>query len=132
MFLVDLGCLGIKSVNLYPAASHGELLGLRDRVFPAHRPGGPCAPELAVKVLRAAERYAGDLGFQPAREMAAARPFLEGIDAGACDEEIPVGGLDGKPFFFAGPYDDVDRIMATLTQRLGPDGFHFTAGVPPG
>jgi len=38
---------------------------------------------------------------------------------------IPLGGREGKPFFVAGPYDNVDRIMAKLRRKLGEDGFHF-------
>jgi len=50
---------------------------------------------------------------------------LGDADPDACDVPIPLGGKDGKPFFIAGPYDNVDRIMAKLTRKLGPDGFHF-------
>jgi hypothetical protein len=31
--------------------------------------------------------------------------------------------------FFAGPYDNVDRIVAQLTRKLGPGGFHFMIGI---
>ena len=36
-----------------------------------------------------------------------------------------LGGSDGKPFFQAGPYDDVDRILAKLMKAVGPDGFTY-------
>ena len=52
-------------------------------------------------------------------------PVLGNADPDACDVPIPLGGKDGRPFFFAGPYDNVDRIMAKLTRKLGPGGFTF-------
>jgi len=33
--------------------------------------------------------------------------------------------------YIAGPYDDVERIMATLTRKLGPDGFAFLVPISP-
>jgi len=50
------------------------------------------------------------------------------IDAGECTEEFTYG-KDGKPYFFAGPYDSRSRcreILNILTSRLGADGFHYT------
>jgi hypothetical protein len=29
-----------------------------------------------------------------------------------------------------GPYDDADRIVRTLRERVGVDNFHFTVEVP--
>ena len=37
-------------------------------------------------------------------------------------------GRDGKPLYLAGPLDApavVERRLAQLTERLGPDGFEF-------
>jgi len=72
-------------------------------------------------------RYAADLGFSPHPDFRRAWPLLEEVDVAACAGAIPLGGEDGEPLFIAGPRDDVDHIMATLTRRLGPDGFHFIA-----
>lgn len=38
---------------------------------------------------------------------------------------LPLGGPEGKPAFFAGPYDNVARVIATLKRTVGPDGYHF-------
>jgi hypothetical protein len=37
-------------------------------------------------------------------------------------------GKDGKPFFVAGPDDNVGRIMRQLEKTAGPGNFHFLAG----
>ena len=37
-------------------------------------------------------------------------------------------GKNGKPFFISGPYDTpakIDRIIRTLTDRVGPEGFDY-------
>jgi hypothetical protein len=37
-------------------------------------------------------------------------------------------GKNGKPFFMSGPYDTpakIDRIIRTLTDRVGPEGFDY-------
>jgi len=47
--------------------------------------------------------------------------------ADACEETIPVGGPDGKPFYMAGPDDDVEHIMNTLTRKCGHGNFEFVA-----
>jgi len=35
--------------------------------------------------------------------------------------------VNGKPCFIAGPHDDVDAIMAHLTEKIGPNNFDFIA-----
>lgn len=39
-------------------------------------------------------------------------------------------GCDGTPHYVQGPYDDADRIVRTLRERVGVDNFHFTVEVP--
>ena len=50
---------------------------------------------------------------------------LGDADPEACDIPIPLGGKDDKPFFVAGPYDNVPRIMAQLEKAVGPGGFNY-------
>jgi hypothetical protein len=80
---------------------------------------------LVAKIIREAIAYAGELGFKPHRDYRDAILVLGDADPEVCDEPIPLGGKDGKPFFVAGPYDNVDRIMSKLTRKLGPDGFTY-------
>jgi hypothetical protein len=83
---------------------------------------------LAAKIIREAIAYAGELGFKPHRDYRSAMLMLDDADPEACDESIPLG-KDGKPFFVAGPYDNVDRIMSKLTRKLGPDGFTYVVPI---
>jgi hypothetical protein len=123
-FLVDLGCLGVKS-------AFGRLLDTR-REYRQLR-GGMTANQdmikadinLVARIIREGIAYAKDLGFKPDPDYRDAMLVLGDADPDACDVPIPLGGKDGKPFFVAGPYDNVDRIMAQLMRKLGPDGFYF-------
>jgi hypothetical protein len=85
--------------------------------------------DLVAKIIREAIAYARELGFRPDPDYRDAIPVLGDADPDACSVQVPLGGEDGKPVFFAGPYDNVDRIMAQLTRKLGPDGFHFMIGI---
>jgi hypothetical protein len=80
---------------------------------------------LVAKIIREAIAYAQDLGFKPDPDYRDAMLVLGDADPDACDVPIPLGSRDGKPLFIAGPYDNVDRIKARLTRKLGPDGFNF-------
>ena len=124
-FLVDLGCLGVKS-------AFASLFNTRREYEQKLRTGMMAQQKmikadlnLVAKIIREAIAYAQDLGFKPDPDYRDAMLVLGDADPDACDVPIPVGSKDGKPFFIAGPYDNVDRIMAKLTRKLGPDGFHF-------
>lgn len=125
IFLVDLGCLGVKSAfaSLFDTRREYEQK-LRARIT-TRQNMIKADLNLVVKIIREAIAYADDLGFKPDPDYRDAMLVLGDADPGACDVPVPLGGRDGKPFFIAGPYDNVDRIMAKLTRRLGPDGFTY-------
>jgi len=123
-FLVDLGCLGVKSAFGRLFDSRREYEELRDDMM-SRQDMITADVNLVAKIVREAIAYAQELGFKPDPDYRDAMLVLGDADPDACDAPIPLGGKDGKPFFFAGPYDNVDRIMAKLTRKLGSDGFHF-------
>jgi len=124
-FLVDLGCLGVKSAfaSLFDSQREYEQK-LRNEMM-ARQSMAKADPNLVAKIIREAIVYANDLGFKPDPDYRDAMLVLGDADPDACDVSIPLGGKDGKPFFIAGPYDNVGQIMAKLTRKLGPDGFYF-------
>jgi hypothetical protein len=123
-FLVDLGCLGVKSAFGSLFDTSREYRQLRDGMK-TRQDMIKADINLVAKIVREAIAYARDLGFRPDPDYRDAMPVLGDADPDACDVPIPLGGKEGKPFFIAGPYDNVDQIMAKLTRKLGPDGFHF-------
>ena len=126
-FLVDLGCLGVKDALANDNVSMEEYDEFIENIAGASDLY-TSPPSMAVKLLETAVRYAASLGFRPAPEYRYCKEIFGDIDPGECDVEIPCG-LNGKPVFFAGPYDDVAAILAQLIARLGADGFYVSAPV---
>lgn len=129
LVLVDRMCLGVK--NAYGRVTndfeYNEVLNsIRESqgATPAH-------PNLVAKIIRESVAYASELGLRPNKDLKQALFVLGDADADACHDEIEMGGPDGKPHFIAGPYDNVDKITKTLTQKLGPDGFTYMIPVSP-
>ncbi len=122
-FLIDLGCLGVKNA-FGKVVSESEYRTVVSTIS-QHQPLIPCDINLAAKIVRESITYARHFGFQPNRDTPQAVFVLGNADPDQCIVEIPLGGEDGKPFFFAGPYDDVDRIVAKLTKAVGADGFNY-------
>lgn len=123
-FLLDVFCLGIKDAHfdVMPRDAYNHWMAdiqhgtLRD-----------IDPSYARKLIESAEAYARDLGFKPHADYQMASKIFADIDAAACPTQFEFG-KDGKPFFMSGPYDTpatCERIVATLTKRCGPDGFHY-------
>lgn len=105
-------------------------MGLRRRVL-AHQPMKPADLNLVAKIIEEGLAYARELGFGPDPDFRRARVLLSGADPAACSAPVPLGGRDGKPFFVAGPYDNVSQVMAQRTRAVGPNGFHYQVPLAP-
>ncbi|HVA58944.1 MAG TPA: hypothetical protein VNG13_00180 [Mycobacteriales bacterium] len=125
-YLVDVYCLGVKDglgARLIPRA---DLAGAVRRFFASFdTPALPAPLELAQQLVFGAVDYARRLGFEPASEFRSAAELLGPWDS-RCDIRF---GENGKPYYVAGPYDDVNHIMRTLHERVGADNFHFIVPV---
>ena len=131
VILVDRACLGVK--NAY-AANFADAREFRRELLSHVRESQKMVKvdiDLAAAIIKAGIEYAATIGFRPHRDYRNASILLQDADPDAVDVEIPVGGEDGKPFFIAGPYDNADKIVARLTQRLGPEGFHYVVPIGP-
>jgi len=80
--------------------------------------------DLAAKVVQEAIIYARSLGFEPNKDTGSALRILGETHPENCHEEIPLGGPHGRPFYMAGPDDNVKRIMMTLDRTVGPGNYH--------
>lgn len=122
-FLVDLWCLGVKDAYA-EEVTRAEMDALLDEQIPAAEREA-IEPACAKKLIEGAVAYAQSFGFLPHREFRKARKVLNGIEAAACLREYTFGS-DGQPRFVVGPDDDdarVNRVVAVLTAKLGPEGF---------
>ena len=129
VFLVDIGCLGVKDAFL-SVVSPAEYEGLLDHIR-EREPLVPIQPEYARKLIEGVVKYAADLGFAPHPDYHSASTVFGALDPGSCDATFQFG-KDGKPFYCSGPSEGPARrqqILDTLTKRCGPDGFHFLLGM---
>lgn len=128
IYLVDLGCLGVK--NAYAAVFGSEAAYRRELV--AHFEEGQemqtADLDLVAKIIQEAITYAKTLGFSPHKDIRQAN-WVMGTEARPenCDIKVPVGGSNGQPFYFAGPYDNPERVMRTLDRSVGQGNYHFVA-----
>jgi len=124
--LVDLGCLGVKDAWARRDMENDEYETALERMRAREDPYVPCDLELATAILRRGQEYAAELGFNPHREW---DRVLQVIGPSSDDDQPPeiICGLDGKPYYVAGPDDDSADILQQLERHVGPDGFHFVA-----
>jgi hypothetical protein len=85
--------------------------------------------DLAAKIVRTGIDYAGSLGFRPHRDYALAAPYLRDAHPENAEEDVPTG-MDGKPYFISGPYDNVEKILAQLDRKVGQGNYTFAIGGP--
>jgi hypothetical protein len=130
VFLVDLGCLGVKNAYARVLESHHEYQELRQGMM-SSQALRPAELDLVAKIIEAGVAYAAQFGFKPNPDYHQARLILGEANPHACAVRIPLGGPEDKPFFIAGPYDNVDRIIARLTKAVGPDGFNYLVQLHP-
>ena len=126
LFMIDLGCLGIKNADTRGFADEfqfqNELLEhveeTQDLQF--------CSIDFAAKMVYNAMAYARGLGFEPHKDARKAIRFLADAQPENCPDLIPLGGEDGKPLYINGPYDDETKILRTLNRTVGEGNYNFT------
>jgi len=124
-FLVDLGCLGVKNAMAISFPTIGDYRRRYRNSLMKSQPMTTCELDLAAKVVHEGIKYAESLGFKPHKDVRDAFLIMGEAHPENCSVEVPVGGKDGKPFFFAGPYDDVERIRRTLDRKVGPGNYYY-------
>lgn len=125
-FLVDVWCLGVKDSFDEADLLESELLALVEEHVPEDM-REPIHPTCAKKLIEGAVAYAEQLGFPPHRDFRKSRRILSGIDSALCPTEFTYG-RDGRPCYVQGIDDSdvrIDRILARLDARVGPDGYDY-------
>lgn len=131
--LVDLYCLGVK--DAYANADFPR--STFERKLPKMCSGAPqeCSVELAHEIIYGGLEYVERYGFKPhpdfTRQMV--DKVLDPPEAHPRSGKVEFG-KDGKPFFFAGPYDDkrrINQILNTLMRTAGEGNFTFVFPLSP-
>ncbi len=125
LFLIDLGCLGIKNADTRGFADEfqfrNELLEHVEETQDLQL----CSVDFAAKMVYNAMAYARGLGFEPHKDARKAIRFLHDAQPENCADVIPLGGEDGKPFYVNGPFDDETKILRTLDRTVGEGNYDF-------
>ena len=131
MFLIDRACLGLKDAHV---AKFTNMAEFRNTILAQMQETQELIQvdiDLVAAVVKAGIDYAAQFGFRPHRDYRDASILLKDANPDTVDVDIPVGGDDSKPFFIAGPFDNVQKITSQLTRQVGPDGFAFTMRLDP-
>ena len=125
-YLVDTWCLGVKNAIGPLQMSPRELEAFKRHYFgPWESEGIPIPLELAQNLVLGAVAFARSLGFKPHLDFRRARRALGSWEGpGAI-----TFGMNGKPLYVNGPYEDPERVLATLERTVGRDGFHYNVSL---
>ncbi|MBP7496833.1 MAG: hypothetical protein KA792_04130 [Bacteroidales bacterium] len=124
MYLVDIFCLGIKNTffnfNL-SELKYNEMVGKikegADNMIPFNI-------VTAHNIIYGAVDYAEELGFFPHKDFKITEFIL---DPDLINDEIDTieFGFNDKPYFIAGPNDNINLILATLDRNVGKNNYTF-------
>ena len=122
VYLVDLYCLGLKDtfydVDLHQLRYESEL---KAQAYP-DKPAEECDLNLAHSIIYGSIHYAKKLGFSPQKDFKLSQYLLEPEQNIELRSDIQFG-LEGRPFYVRGPYDDMEQIIRTLEKTVGDGGF---------
>ncbi len=124
-FLIDYWCLGVKNAmgprktnqanyQLMVEATFSESMGDTYKTI---------SLEQAQSVIYGAVDYAKSLGLDPHPDFERAKKTLGPRMDNLAQLKF---GLNGKPHYVNGPYDNTDKILAKLRENVGEDNFKFT------
>jgi hypothetical protein len=130
VYLVDILCLGLKNTLCNADLSRSRYkTDLVERVYRNDEPI-PCSPDLAHYIIYGAIDYARQFGFEPQRDFELSQHVLDERGSLEAVEGVEFGRA-GKPFFIAGPDDNVQRIIKQLESTAGRDQFGVLYGGDP-
>jgi hypothetical protein len=123
-FMVDIFCLGLKntfcnaniSLNEYENTLKEKIYRLTSYI--------ECDFNLAHQIIYGAIDFARKLGFEPQKDFKLSRYILEEPSEKYYSSDLKFG-MDGKPYYIAGPDDNVDYILRKLSMRVGDGNFDF-------
>jgi hypothetical protein len=123
-YLLDRACLGLKNTLCEADYSLSDYRQLVVSHVNSTTPLEKCPPELAHQMIYQSIDYAAQFGFKPQKDFKWSQFVLE--PRGVLPEPYSLSfGKNGKPFFVAGPYDNVQAILAKLEATAGPDNYVY-------
>lgn len=124
-YLVDVYCLGVKDALCNADIPPGEFQ--REFLPQIYRAAGQplkISPDLAHEIIYGSIDYARQFGFRPHRDFAQAQLILDRADVHPLTGQVQFG-KNGKPFFVAGPYDNVEAVLRQLRRTAGEGNYDY-------
>lgn len=125
MYLVDLKCLGIKDAGYKFNISSLEFLEILES-SKQNMEMETISYMLAHNIIFAGLEFADDFGFKPHKDFTSVAQYILEKDSDDIELIEIDCGIDNKPAFIRGPFDDdakVTRIIAQLEKFAGPDNY---------
>ncbi|ESA36019.1 hypothetical protein N836_09360 [Leptolyngbya sp. Heron Island J] len=127
-FLIDAWCLGVKDAMGPRKVKATDYPLMREQAYAQTMSDSyrNISLEQAQSAIYGAVDYAQRLGIAPHKDFERAKHNL-----GPRMDNLPRHefGKNGKPYYFAGPYDNPDKILAKLRESVGEGNFHYTIGM---
>jgi hypothetical protein len=121
-FVVDRYCFGVKDAFTNCNFEEFQIDELIDKLS-ANGRVEEVSPAYFHNLIYAAIDFAEDNGFKPHKDFTLAEYVLDPalVDDGI--DEIELGDEEGKPLFISGPFDNVNKIIATLDRNVGKGNY---------
>jgi hypothetical protein len=121
-YLIDIFCLGLKDTYYemdYNEATFDDMIASTSGEVEMML----ADPDLVFNIIYGGIEYAEDLGFEPHKDFKVTEFLLPPV------EEVPFlpieFGQQGRPYFYAGPHDNIPKIKAILDKSVGPGAYGF-------
>jgi hypothetical protein len=129
MYLIDMFCLGLKSTAFRQTMTEEDLTDFLQQM---QRGSGMIFSEmdhnLAFNIIYGGIEYAEDLGFDIMdKDFDHTEYILPPVES---LEYVEVEfGMNGKPFYSSGPYDNVGKNLAILNKSVGEGNYLYVANI---
>ncbi|MEM6256101.1 MAG: DNA-binding response regulator [Cyanobacteria bacterium P01_D01_bin.156] len=127
-FLIDAWCLGVKDAMGPRKVKSTDYPLMREQAYAKTMDDSyrTISLEQAQSVIYGAVNYAKHLGINPHADFERAKDNLGPQMNNLGRHEF---GKNGKPYYFAGPYDNPEKILAKLRDSVGEGNFNYTIGM---
>lgn len=122
IFIVDMQCLGVKDTSFDNDMSPDDYqnqIGMMTEKMQVNFV--KIEANLCFNIIYGAIEFAEDCGFQPHKDFSISKYILDDVES--VEFEEVVFGVNGKPFYAAGPFDNTAKIIATLEKKVGEGNF---------
>ena len=132
LYLVDLGCLGVKDSLYYFNMPEDEYQDYIEQ-FEEKLPSETISYELAHNIIYAGIEFAEDYGFKPCKEFTSVTKYMLEEDTDDIELiEIEVGDEDGNPIYINNGYENqtkANQIIKQLEKTAGEGNFTYLDNV---